>query len=90
MIPVKTETTNAVFVADGCEDLPRRFETMKRTPHMCITCKHYEPYRCILNDGYIGYIDCDKPTKCRAWRLHDNYKKGGKFHKEERSRNDIT
>lgn len=65
-------------------------EVGMKTPHMCITCKHYEPYHCTLNDGYIGYLDCDKPTKCRAWRLHENYKKGGKFYEEERSRNDIT
>lgn len=53
---------------------------MKRIPHMCITCRHFEPYHCLLNDGYIGYLDCDKPTKCRAWRLSDDYKKGGKLY----------
>lgn len=52
----------------------------KSTPHMCITCQHYEPYHCILDDGYIGYVDCELITKCRAWRLSDNYKKGGKFY----------
>ena len=45
-----------------------------KTPHMCITCKHYESYHCVLNDGYIGYLDCAEPTKCRAWRLSDDYK----------------
>ena len=62
---------------------------MKRTPHMCITCKHYEPYRCILNDGYIGYIDCDEPTKCRAWRKSAAYKKGGKFYEEMRKEGEM-
>lgn len=47
---------------------------------MCITCKHYEPYHCTLNDGYIGYLYCGEPTKCKAWRLSDDYKKGGKFY----------
>ena len=55
-----------------------------KTPHMCITCKHYEPYHCLLDDSYIGYLYCAEPTKCRAWRLHDNYKKGGKFCREVR------
>lgn len=52
----------------------------KIIPHMCITCQHFEPYHCTLNDGYIGYVDCELITKCRAWRLSDNYKKGGKFY----------
>ena len=55
-----------------------------KTPHMCITCRHYEPYHCTLNDAYIGYLDCAEPTKCRAWRLSDDYKKGGKFFEEVR------
>ena len=55
----------------------------KPIPHMCITCQHYEPYYCKLNDEYIGYLDCDEITKCRAWRLSDNYKKGGKFYDME-------
>ena len=63
---------------------------MKRTPHMCVTCKNFEPYHCLLDDSYIGYLYCAEPTKCRAWRLNDDYKKDGKFHREERSRNDIT
>lgn len=46
----------------------------KPVPHMCSTCQHYEPYHCNLNDGYIGYLDCEIITKCRAWRLSDNYK----------------
>ena len=52
----------------------------KPTPHMCITCQHYEPYHCNLDDSYIGYLYCDIITKCRAWRLSGNYKKGGKFY----------
>ena len=55
-----------------------------KTPHMCVTCKHYEPYHCLLDDSYIGYLYCAEPTKCRAWRLSDDYKKGGKFYEEER------
>lgn len=56
----------------------------KPIPHMCITCQHYdfESHHCNLNDKYIGYLDCDVITKCRAWRLSDNYKKGGKFYEE--------
>lgn len=52
----------------------------KAVPRMCITCQHFEPYHCNLNDGYIGYLYCETLTKCRAWRLHDNYKNGGKFY----------
>ena len=48
-------------------------EKIKRLPHMCLTCEHFEPYHCLLNDGYIG-IDYDKPTKCRAWQLNEKYK----------------
>lgn len=59
-----------------------------KTPHMCITCKHYKPYHCLLDNSYIGYLNCTELTKCGAWRLSDNYKKGGKFYEEERSRND--
>lgn len=55
----------------------------KAIPKMCITCQHYEPYHCNLNDGYIGYVDCELITKCRAWKLSDNYKKGGKFYRED-------
>lgn len=57
---------------------------MKRIPRICITCKHYKLYRCNLNDRYICYLDCDKPTKCRAWKLSDDYKKGGKFYEDVR------
>lgn len=52
----------------------------KPTPHMCITCQHYEPYHCKFN-GYIGYLDYEK---CRYWKLSDNYKKGGKFYGKDR------
>ena len=52
----------------------------ERMPHMCVTCQHYEPYHCTLNDGYIGYLYVQEPTKCKAWRLHENYKKGGKWY----------
>jgi len=52
----------------------------EQVPKMCITCKHYEPYHCTLTDAYIGYLYCDEPTKCSAWRLRDEYKKGGKWY----------
>ena len=54
----------------------------KPIPRMCITCQHYEPYHCKLNDGYIGYLDCDTITNCRAWRLSDHYKKDKKFYEK--------
>ena len=44
-------------------------------PHKCITCKYYEPYHCVLTDGYIGHLYCQEPTKCIAWRLREDYKK---------------
>jgi hypothetical protein len=57
----------------------------KPIPRMCITCQHYdfEPHHCNLNDKYIEDLDCDIVTKCRAWRLSDHYKKGGKFYEGE-------
>lgn len=58
---------------------------MKRIPHVCITCRHYEPYRCNSNDAYISHLDCDEPNKCRAWELSDDYKKGGKFYEKEKA-----
>ena len=61
----------------------------ERVPHVCITCKHYEPYHCTLKDGYIGYLYCAEPTKCKAWRLHGKYKKGGKWY-DNRPENEFT
>ena len=55
----------------------------RKIPHMCITCQNFEPYHCNLNDGYIGYLHAEDETKCRAWRLSDDYKKGGKFYGKE-------
>jgi hypothetical protein len=52
----------------------------EREPHLCVNCKHYEPYYCTLSENYIGYLYCQEPTKCYAWRLHDNYKKDGKYY----------
>ena len=57
----------------------------ERVPKTCITCKHYEPYHCTLTDAYVGYLYCDAPTKCSAWRLRDEYKKGGKCGMADRS-----
>ncbi len=39
---------------------------LKRVPKMCITCQHYEPYHCTIDDSYIGYIYADKRTDCRG------------------------
>ena len=50
---------------------------------MCLTCQHYEPYHCNLDDSYIGYLYVQEPTKCRAWELHDDYKKGGRFYESK-------
>ena len=52
----------------------------ERVPHMCITCKNYEPDHCTLDESYIGYLYRCEHTKCRAWRLHEDYKKGGKWY----------
>ena len=54
----------------------------RKIPRMCITCQHYEPYHCTLDDSYIGYLYCAEPTKCRAWDLSEKYKTGGKFYDE--------
>lgn len=52
----------------------------ERVGRACITCQFYEPYHCTVAYHYIGYIDCEKPTKCKAYRLHENYKRGGKWY----------
>lgn len=59
---------------------------MEKVPKMCITCQYYEPYYCTLDEAHIGYLYCQEPTKCRAYRLWDAYKKGGKFY-EYRKKN---
>lgn len=51
-----------------------------KIPSKCITCQHYEPYHCALDDSYIGYLYVQEPTNCRAWRLSEHYKPGGKFY----------
>ena len=56
-----------------------------KVPKMCLTCQHYEPYHCTLDDSYIGYLYVEEPTKCKAWELHDDYKKGGKFYDSKES-----
>lgn len=55
----------------------------RKIPKMCITCQHYEPYHCTLNDAYIGYLYCDKPNKCKSYRMSDDYKKCGKWYEKE-------
>ena len=53
----------------------------ERVPKMCITCKNYkETYECGIDDSYIGYLYCDIPTKCKEYRLMDEYKRGGKWY----------
>ena len=52
----------------------------ERVPHKCITRKYYEPSHCVLDESYIGYLYCSVPTKCKEWRLHEDYKKGGKWY----------
>lgn len=59
-----------------------------KTPHMCITCKNYSPYHCELDDSYVGYLYAGEKNKCRAWRLSDDYKKGGKFYEWKDSEQD--
>lgn len=55
---------------------------LKQIPKMCITCRHYELYHCLLDDSYIGYLYCDVPTKCKTYSLSDNYRRGGKWYAE--------
>ena len=52
----------------------------ERVDRICLTCQHYKPYRCMFDDHYIGYLYCDIPTKCRDYRLHENYRRGGKWY----------
>lgn len=64
----------------------------EKVDRICVTCQHYETYHCTVDDHYIGYVDCERPTDCRAYRLHENYKRGGKWYdsrpEKEPKRND--
>lgn len=53
---------------------------LKKIEKCCVTCQHYKPYHCCLDDSYIGYTCCEAPTTCRQYRLDDDYKKGGRFY----------
>lgn len=53
---------------------------MSEIPKMCVTCQNYRPYHCELTDNYIGYLHSDVITKCKSYRLSEDYKKGGKFY----------
>ena len=57
---------------------------LKRVPKMCITCQHYEPYRCTIDNSIIGYIYADKRTNCREYSLSEHYRKGGKFYESRK------
>ena len=37
-----------------------------------------------LDDSYIGYLYCAELTKCKSYRLSDDYKKGGKFYESRK------
>jgi len=52
----------------------------EKVDRICVTCQHYEPYHCTVDDHYIGYLYCQEPTKCTDYRLHENYKRGGKWY----------
>lgn len=52
----------------------------RKIPKMCLTCQHYAPFYCKSKQRHIGYIECDQPTKCKRYRLSDDYKKGGKWY----------
>lgn len=62
----------------------KKVKAMKRIPHMCINCKYYKSHRCLFDNSYIWNLFCEEPTKCKSWKLSDDYKKGGKFYEEER------
>ena len=61
---------------------------LKKVPKMCITCRHYEPYRCTLDGSYIGYLFCDEPTQCKAYSLSDDYRICGKFYESRKEDDD--
>ena len=49
----------------------RKCQDNNMTRKACSNCRYFEPYHCLLNDGYIG-VDYKEPTKCRAWRRKDD------------------
>lgn len=61
----------------------------KPLERICLTCKHYEPYHCTLDEHYIGYVDAELPMNCMGWRMDDKYKKGGIWYdsRPEKERN---
>ena len=61
---------------------------LKPVPKMCVTCQHYEPYHCTLDDSYIGYLYCEELTNCKRYRLSEHYRKGGKFYESRKVNSD--
>lgn len=49
---------------------------------MCLTCKHYETYFCDKAGRPLAFLNIDKPTTCKQWRLNKDYKKTGKWYDE--------
>ena len=64
----------------------KRIKAMKRISHMCINCKYYKSNRCLFDNSYVWNLFCEEPTKCKSWKLSDDYKKGMKFYEEERKK----
>ena len=57
---------------------------LKPVPKMCVTCQHYEPYHCTLDDSYIGDLYCEELTNCKRYRLSEHYRKGGKWYESRK------
>lgn len=65
---------------------------LKRVPKMCITCRHYEPrgWKCMVDMHYIGYAEGEERNKCKAYSLHDNYRRGGKWYESRKVKLDAA
>ena len=64
----------------------------KPVPKMCLTCRnfyHYE-YYCKTLHLYIGYLYCAEETKCKDYRLHDDYRRGGKFYNSREEKENVA
>ena len=57
-------------------------------PRVCVTCKHYVPdyYYCAVDNHYIGYLNCQELNKCKAYRLHEDYKRGGRLYDDRQDK----
>ena len=62
-----------------------------KVPHMCITCEYHDGinFHCKAHDSYISYACAfEENNGCKKLELNGNYKRDGKFYKQEEGEQD--